>query len=418
LIQHRTKRILMLIDSFYPVIGGAEKQAERICRKLIASGREVIVLTRQINKAYPIEEDYNGMHIYRLPNFGFTGASKLKATIPTMHWLMKNKDKYDVIHCHGNNPFEWAAMLAYPFTKKPYLIKLTNPNFLNYAGATNGKKMKAQSGNFITNEIIRPMMLPVLRFTRSRMIRKAGRVLAISPEITGILRDRGMNNISNIPNGIDIDEFHPVKPSEKSRLRKKLKIAQDAVVFVFSGRLTYEKNLLTLVDAWKKLIEADNNNNLELIILGDDNRQNYSVAPQMKKIAKENNIVSISLLGSVDNVKEYLRAADTFILPSYWEGMSNALLESMAVGLPSVVSNIPANRALVDDNNSGFLFDPHSSDELTECLRKIVNDPDARSKMGVEARKIAVKRYSFSKITNRLIGEYDNLINSVNEVTG
>jgi len=417
-MQNRSNRILMLIDSFYPVIGGAVKQAERICLKLIASGQEVIVLTRQINKAYSLEEDYKGMHIYRLPNFGFTGASKLKATIPTAQWLIKNKSKYDVIHCHGNNPFEWAAMLAYPFTKKPYVIKLTNPNFLNYAGATNGKKMKTQSGNFITNEIIRPMMLPVLRFTRTRMIRKAGRVSAISPEITDKLKERGMNNISNIPNGIDIDEFCTVDHSAKSKLRKKLDISQDAIVFVFSGRLTYEKNLITLVDAWKNLVQDKNSPKLELIILGDDNRQNYSVAPQMKKIAKDNNIVSMSLKGSVNNVKEYLHAADAFILPSYWEGMSNSLLESMACGLPSIVSDIPANRALVDDNKSGLLFDPHDADNLTECLRKMISDPEARARMGDEARKIAENRYSFNMITDRLIGEYDNLIDNVNTIAG
>jgi glycosyltransferase involved in cell wall biosynthesis len=404
-------RILMLIDQFYPVMGGAEQQALRISLELIKLGHEVSVLTRRSRKKLAEEEIYRGIQIHRLPYGGVTGGSKLKSTLPAARWLIRHQDQYDIIHCHGNNPLEWAAMLAGQIIRKPYLIKLTNPNFYNYAGANRGFRMDSQNGNFITNRLIRPAMLPALRFVRRRMIRRADRVLAISPQIKASLNEQGYDNISGIPNGIDSEEFAPVAKDEKMRLREKLKLAEDSVVFIFAGRFAVEKNLMTLVRAWNDLIQTCDRKKYELLLLGDSNGQNYSSERELRRFAKEKNMLTLSFRGSVPNVKDYLHAADVFVLPSIWEGMSNALLEAMACGLPSVVSDIPANRNLVEDKSSGLLFPVKDSCELTKCMLYMIENENDRHKMGLKAREIIEERFSISAVVCRIMSEYKNVLN-------
>lgn len=403
-------RILMLIDQFYPVLGGAEQQALRISLELQKYGYHVSVLTRQSKNDLPLVETYRGIKINRLPFDGTTGAAKLKSTLPAARWLVQHKDEYDLLHCHGNNPFEWSAMLAHRFTHKPYLMKLTNPNFLNYSGASKGHNLKPTRGGGISNRIIRPAMLPFLRYARKSMIRRADRVLAISPEIIARLNDIGYSRVTNVPNGIDTDHFHPVDTIQKRELREKLSLSQDAVIFLYAGRFAVEKNLMTLLKAWHKLSEASDYGNLNLILLGDSKGQVYSSEKELRMYAREKNMVTLSFKGTVPNVIDYLQASDVFVLTSFWEGMSNSLLESMACGLPALVSDIPANSALVDDKKSGLLFPARDHHALCRYMRELIEDPEKRLEMGKEARRIAENRFSINAVVKNIIREYDRLL--------
>lgn len=406
-----SKRILMMIDQFYPILGGAEQQALRLGLEMIRSGHHVKILTRQSRADLACEENYKGMEITRLPYIGTAGLPKLRSTLPAVRWLIKHKNEYDLIHCHGSNPLEWAAMIAKKFTHKPYLVKLTNPNFLNYAGADNGFKMKSSAGDSIVRRIVRPLMLPALRLIRKRMIKNAARVLAISPQIVERLSECGFTNMIDIPNGIDTEKIMPAGQEYKLKLRRKLGLSEKAVIFIYSGRFAVEKNLITLLKAWNKLMTDNPKQDLNLIFLGNSNGQIYSSERELKIYARENNLVSLSFKGSVFNVDEYLQASDVFVLPSLWEGMSNALLEAMAAGLPSVVSDIPANQGLVEDHRSGLLFPVENHEALANCLKIMMENPHQRLAMGERAREIAETRYSIEVVAQKLISEYTEILN-------
>jgi glycosyltransferase involved in cell wall biosynthesis len=403
-------KILMIIDQFYPVIGGAEQQALRISRRLIKRGNTVSVLTRQSRPELKEYEEYEGIHIYRLPVGGFTGASKLKGTIPAVRWLINNRDKYDLIHCHGVNPVEWGALLASFVTRKPYVIKIPLPNYNYYANSTKGFYLQASNSTGFSRRFIRPFFLPALRLIRRMLIRRAGRVFAISPEIKNNLAGRGFNNISNIPNGVDTNEFRPVDFEEKLALRLKLRLPPGKTIFIYSGRLAAEKNIITLLRAWENASTESGFAASQLILLGGGENQPYSVETELREFIRSQGLTGVVFQGTTTNVIEFLQAADCFVLPSYWEGMSNALLEAMACGIPAIASDIAGNRSLIVQDQSGFLFPTTDHKKLAFYLLKVALDTNLRENMGRRARQIAIERFSLKKITDDIIGEYQKVL--------
>lgn len=399
----------MLIDQFYPVLGGAEQQAFRISLKLVQRGYSVTVLTRSTRKGMPTVQESGKIDIWRLPIAGYSGSSKLKSTIPAVKWLIENKDRYDIIHCHGINPLEWSALLAGYVTRKPYVVKIPLSNFLNYAGAKTGFAMKMKDGGRLS-KVIRPLFHPALKFVRTKLIKKASRVIAISPEINATLNGRGFNHVLYIPNGIDIDEFRPVTEAEKLKVRGKLRLPVGTVLCVYSGRLAVEKNINSLLFAWEDYSRRPDAPPSRLIILGDGRGQTYSVEEESKKLVHDRNMKNVFFLGSVRNVKEYLQAGDVFVLPSLWEGMSNSLLEAMACAIPAIASDIPGNQALIEDDISGLLFDPINRNQLTDCLLNLAKDGRKRVAMGQKARERAVNHFSLDGVTEAVVREYENIL--------
>jgi glycosyltransferase involved in cell wall biosynthesis len=403
-------RILMLIDQFYPVLGGAEKQALRLSKELIKRGYNISVLTRQSDKSYPPEEIHEGVKITRLPYSGTTGEDKLKSTIPAFRWLIKNKDCYDLVHCHGNNPLEWAAIAAKKFTGRPYIVKPPNPNFLNYSGAGNGYNLVNKNGSWLTRNIIRPVCLPALRIVRRQMLKNASHVLAISPEIQRRVRDVGVEHVSDVSNGINTDRFHQASPDEKLALRAKLGLPKDKVIFVYAGRFAIEKNLITLLKGWHKVHDKYDHSKMELILLGDSNGQVYTSEEEIRAYHRENNLTTAKFLGKKPNVVDYLRASDVLVMSSLWEGLSNSILEGMACGIPAVASDISASQALVEPDKSGLLYKPQDCDGLADYLGVMIDDKQKRMEMGKRARQIAVEKFSFPAIIDKITKIYSDIL--------
>ena len=117
----------------------------------------------------------------------------------------------------------------------------------------------------------------------------------------------------------------------------------------------------------------------------------------------------VTFAGESDRVVESLLLADIFILPSRAEGISNALLEAMACGLPVVVSDIPGNRDVIEHQHNGLCFGVDDPDSLAECLLLLLNQPDLRAQLGVNARRTVEKNYSMNYVADRYAKLYRDL---------
>jgi glycosyltransferase involved in cell wall biosynthesis len=117
-------------------------------------------------------------------------------------------------------------------------------------------------------------------------------------------------------------------------------------------------------------------------------------------------IEHVTVRGWTDHPELLYRAADIFVQPSYVEGMSNALLEAMASGLPVVATRVGAAPQMIDDGISGLLVPPADSHALADGLSRLLGDADLRRSMGRKASDKVHSRYSIATVADQIEARY------------
>lgn len=148
------------------------------------------------------------------------------------------------------------------------------------------------------------------------------------------------------------------------------------------GRLEEQKNQKLLIEAFKEF--KKNNSGYKLIIYGDG-----PLRVKLESLINEFNLENDVLLpGVVSNISEHIYDAAAFVLTSFYEGMPNALMEALTLGVPSISSDCPCGgpKELIDDGENGYLFKNNDKDELLSCLEKII-DKDISEKFSKNSRK-------------------------------
>jgi len=183
----------------------------------------------------------------------------------------------------------------------------------------------------------------------------------------------------------------------------------DAPMALYTGRLHQDKGLAQLIQAWKLL--GSRWPTARLWIAGEG-PQHRELARQIEELDLQGRVL---LAGVFDEIDELLSAADLFVLPSYEEGMSLALLEAMAAGLPVVASDIPGNRPLVSDGEQGLLVPPRDAAALAAAIDRIWNEADLAAQLGAAARDRAMSRFSLDRTLDQHLALFQNLLDGGRE---
>jgi glycosyltransferase involved in cell wall biosynthesis len=199
-----------------------------------------------------------------------------------------------------------------------------------------------------------------------------------------------------MPNPVDTGEFTPCDPERRCQLRERFGIPASAPVAIFVGRLAPEKELQSLIRAFAALHDAQD---AVLLLVGDG-----PMRDELKTLAAKLHLgATVRFVGrkTVAEVCLWLQASDVFALVSSNEGFSCSLLEAMSVGLPSVVSAIPANVQLVDDGIHGFHTELGNEASITSALNHLLLDKTLRARMGAAARGLVLSSYSVDKVIDQ-----------------
>ena len=161
--------------------------------------------------------------------------------------------------------------------------------------------------------------------------------------------------LQSIQNGIDIDKYIPLNDLEREELKDLLGVEADKKIFITVGSLIPRKDVETVIKGFNQYCQVDSNTTL--LVIGDG-----FVKSKLEAISSNN----IKFLGNIPNVLEYLQISDCFISAALSEGLPNTVLEAMACGLPTVLSDIAPHRELCGE--TGSFFDICDPDQLASRL--------------------------------------------------
>jgi glycosyltransferase involved in cell wall biosynthesis len=174
-----------------------------------------------------------------------------------------------------------------------------------------------------------------------------------------------------MPRGVDLDRFRPEKRDASFWHQFNL---NGEFKFLYAGRISKEKNLENLLDAFCSL-QSDGTFSAQLILAGEGPDLN-----ELKKEYRHENIVFTGRLDGEDLAKAYA-SSDFFVFPSRTDTFGNAVLEAHASGLPALVSEEGGPREIVDSHRSGLVVDARRPAPLAEALRRIRSDDALRSEL-------------------------------------
>jgi len=381
---NQVRSVLMLSQTFYPALGGSEKQALELSRALAGRGVKVTVLTRQPG-GLPAEEDLGGVLVKRLAVFGPRAVDSALFMLKSFYWLLAHKGEYDAVHVHLASSPAVAAVAAGWLTGKKTLVKL--------GGGRGVDEITLSMGTLLGR-----LKLAFFRAARPELLVMNGEVfdwLKGTKEFSGL-------RLRRFRNGVDTGRYTPRLYNEKINAKEALGL-DNSQLFLFVGRLSPEKRMKEFIEAWAELFrEADAPPKARLLLVGAGPEE----AALKRAVAALNLEGSVALAGRKDDLLPYYQAADVFILPSISEGLSNSMLEAMACGVAVLASRVGGARDAVTPGVSGSLFDPLNRGELKDCLRRHIADRSLAVKMGEQARKTAVEKYSMARVTDELMGIY------------
>jgi len=187
-----------------------------------------------------------------------------------------------------------------------------------------------------------------------------------------------------ISNGVDLDRFAKPAPEAREALRRRLlgDAADGAVICCTVARLSAQKGLDVLVDA-ADVLRRRGGPAVRFLIVGDGELREQLTA----HIARLDIGDVVRLIGArpPDEVPDWLASADVFVLPSHYEGMSLAVMEAMATGLPVIVTRVSGTAELVPDAEHGRVVDPGDAEGLADAVAAVAADPALRERMGERA---------------------------------
>jgi len=376
--------ICMLIAYFYPRIGGAEIQAQRVAKNLRVKGIDVFVLTQHF-KGLKRRENIEEVPVYRLFTFGRGKFRSLIFMLSTFLFLVRKRRQYQIIHAHLASSPAIVAVIAGRILRKKVIIK--------FAGAGKTGDIGTARETFVGK-----LKLKFLRKYTDCFV-------CPSEEVKRELIEYKFpeERIKKIPNGVDIKKFSPVNGNIKEKIKQSLNLSYNKVV-TFTGRLVLGKGLEILLSTWKKIISLFPDSHLLILGKGSlkDTLQNMTNELKIKEY--------VTFKGEVKNIDQYLKASDVFILPSLAEGLSNALLEAMACGLPVVATNIGGTKEVIKNGMNGILVEPKNSEQLAQAVLSLIRDEKRAQRLGRNAQKTVKESYSLDRISKKYTQIYSQLL--------
>lgn len=376
----------MFSPLFRPLVGGAERQVEKLAVALVRAGCRVTIVTPRIDASSPETEEVNGVMIKRFAlhdlsrRYPIQGVALLN--IPYILWqvacaVTPYLKGANVLHCHLASLHTAGAALAGRVAGVPVILKAATADQRSDLGDIEKTGATGSMLSWFVRVLVQTWVATTIAVEQA-LIR------------AGVTAD----NIVNIPNGVDIPETRNAAQSFDRASR-----------FLYLGRLSTntQRDLPTLINAFDRL--AGVHPDVELAVVGGGD-----LLGETRALAASFSSQDRIQLPGFDEPEKWLAWADCFVLPSRREGLSNALLEAMAAGLPCIANDIPPNREVLADGEAGILVPIEDTDVLVSAMKKIVEEIGIAKYFSQQAIKRVEKYYSIDAVATQYLALYSRLM--------
>lgn len=371
-------RILMVVDSSFPGIGGAEYQVEVLAKAFHRSGHEVSILAPLLDPSSPQKEYFDRIPLERIPYPRIKIIGALILAVKFAWRLFKTRKRFDVIHVHLVKNLATVAGILKPVLRASLIAKVSG------AWEFDGGVLDPALGNRLSHKF---MNYYIKRFDCFQTI---STYTKLRLEAAGYPSSK----IQMIPNAVDMSRF-PNDRQNKNQDKADINV-------VFGGRMVPVKGLDILIKAWAKVIDRFGESFPRLLLVGDG-----PIKGQLMQLVEDYELSDYVMFHDwMPEISSILNQADIYVQPSLQEGLPNSVLEAMAAALPIVATKVSGNEDLVTDNENGILVAPGCIDGLAEALCTLIANPDRRKAMGKHSRQIIETTYQLPKVLNKLLRAY------------
>lgn len=209
-------------------------------------------------------------------------------------------------------------------------------------------------------------------------------------------------------NGIDTTYFDPALFNQKEKqieFRKHIGLSEEDFVFVFVGRLVSDKGINELLWAFDKINK--HREHVKLLLVGTYENELDPLLPTSMEIINTNK--HIILVGWVDDVRPYFAISNVLVFPSYREGFPNVVMQSGAMELPSIVTDINGCNEIIENKQHGLIIPVKDSEALYEAMEYVLLNRELAKEMGKASRKNIVSKFERQRVWNALLKEYQSL---------
>jgi phosphatidylinositol alpha-mannosyltransferase len=315
----------------------------------------------------------------RVISIPFSGSKARIPYSPAVNWRVRralHAEDFDIVHTHE------------PMTLPVPIMALT------HSRATNVGTFHAYRDTHLIYQYGRRVFQPFFDKLHGK--------IAVSEAAKATVARYFGGEFAIIPNGIDVNRFggDHIRPLEQ--------YADGRLNILFVGRLDPRKGFRYLLRAFPLIKEELPQ--ARLIVVGAYRRKEMS---SFLHYTREHHLTGVKFVGRVsdEQLPRYYRSSHVFCAPSTgFESFGIVLLEAMAAGTPTVASNIPGYRDLLEDGREGFLVEPKNERSLAEAIIRILKDPAMQQRMGAQGRAKA-PQYSWRQVALRVLDYYQELLN-------
>jgi len=356
--------------------GGSESMFLNLTRALHTAGWPLVLAVGQ--QGWLVEQARGlGIPVHVVPGLHRERAFDVRSVLMLRRLILA----YDCALVHAMMfPGQLYASIAARLARRPCIVNVRNSHY----DLVGGRR------RFIWRRVIAPLSPMVVTVTE-QLAQEARQVT-------------GSDRVTCVHNGVEVERF--VLAGDRNVVRARLGVPEDAVVIGTVGILRPVKGHADLILA--AAVVARRSPSLRVLLIG---AEPGPTAGELRRLCREQGLAErVLFLGHRDDVPELLQSMDIFCLPSHSEGMSGALLQAMAAGLPAVATAVGGNPEVVVAGETGYLVPVRDPERLAEALLALVEQPGLRKTMGQASLARVKAEFRLSTMIARYAQLYSSLI--------